>query len=183
MKNKTLLRILVPLLILAVAAGIYFVKDYNQKQEAARQLALAGDPAFVLQETSFDLLAYQAHGLPLILDFGADDCVPCQVMKPALLASHEKMLGKAVIKYFDVWKQPDLAVNYPVKVVPTQVFYLADGSPYVPSAEVEAAGLRFLIYNDRDSQQHMVTAHEGILSEEQFDLILADMGAKLEAKP
>lgn len=176
MKNKNLLRIIVPLLIVIVAAGIYLYKDQQEKQEAARQLALAGDPAFVLQETSFNLEQYQAHKLPLILHFGADDCPPCQEMRPALEATHRKTIGTAVIKYFDVWKQPELSQDYPIRVVPTQVFILADGKPYMPSEAMKDSGIDFQIYNQRDSGAHALTLHEGILSEEQFQLILKDMG-------
>lgn len=179
MKHKKLLQVLVPLLILVLAAGLYLYKDNQTKQEAARQLNLAGDPAFVLQETSFDLATYQAHQLPLILDFGADDCVPCQVMRPHLEAAHQATLGRAVIKYFDVWKQPALAAGYPIRVVPSQVFYLADGSPWLPSEALLSAGLRFALYDHSDTGRHALTVHEGQLTQEDFQLILTDMGIAL----
>lgn len=176
MASKKLLRILVPVLIVAAVAGIWLYKDHQTKAEALRQRALVDDPAFVLQETSFDLAAFQAHKLPLILHFGSDDCPPCQAMRPALESTHQKMLGKAVIKYFDVWKQPELAMDYPVRVVPTQVFVLADGSPYEPSKSVEDSGIEFLTYEDRETHEHKLTVHEGMLDEAQFQLILNDMG-------
>ncbi len=176
MTSKKTLRILVPILIVAVVAGIWLYKDHQDKQEAARQLVTAGDPAFVLQERSFDLAAYQAHQLPLILHFGADDCPPCQEMRPALEATHQKTIGKAVIKYFDVWKQPELGGDYPIRVVPTQVFILPDGKPYVPSAAVEESGLQFQIYEHRDTGEHALTVHEGMLDEAEFQMILNDMG-------
>lgn len=180
MKSKKMLRILVPLLILAVIGGIYLVKQNQERAKAAAQLDLAGDAAFVLEETTFDLAAYQAHGLPLILDFGAEDCVPCQQMRPALEAAHEGSLGKAVIKFFDVWKRPELAAGYPLRVVPTQAFYLADGSPWMPGEELKDSGLNFSLYNHQDSGEHALTLHEGMLDEEDFRLILADMGMQHE---
>lgn len=174
--SKKTLRILVPILIVAVMVGLWQFKAYQERQAAQQQLALAGDPAFVLQETSFDLAAYQAHKLPLILHFGADDCPPCQAMRPALEATHASTLGKAVIKYFDVWKGPELAQGYPIRVVPTQVFFLPDGSPYEPSAAVEAGGLDFQLYENKANGEHSLTVHEGMLSEEDFQAILKDMG-------
>ncbi|NLD34107.1 MAG: thioredoxin [Clostridiales bacterium] len=176
MSSKKWLRILVPVLILAAAGGLYAFKNHQTQQKAAQQLALAGDPAFVMEETTFDLQAYQAHQLPIILDFGAEECGPCQVMRPDLEATHQKTLGKAIIKFFDVWKKPDLATDYPIRVVPTQVFFHADGTPYTPSDKVQAADLSFSLFDHIDTGEHSLTVHEGILNEEQFDLILADMG-------
>lgn len=178
MKHKTLLRILVPLIIVALIAGIFLIKDGQRKQEAARQAALAKDnPAWLLEETSVDLDSYLSHGLPLIMDFGAEDCPPCQEMRPALEQAHEDTLGRAVIKFFDVWKHPELAAGYPIQVIPTQVLYKADGSPYTPSDKVLDAGLQFDFYHLRDTEEHALTVHVGILSEDDFKLILEDMGA------
>lgn len=174
--NKKVLRIIVPILILVAVAGIWLIKDQQDKQEKARQLAVANDPAFVLEESTFDLAAYQAHQLPLILDFGAEECGPCQQMRPDMEKAHQETLGKAVIKFFDVWKRPELAADYPVRVVPTQVFMNPDGSPYVPGEKVTASGLQFSTYNHRETGEHALTVHEGILTLDDFRLILQDMG-------
>lgn len=178
MKHKTLLRILVPLAIVALIAGIFLIKDGQRRQEAARQAALAGgNPAWLLEETSVDVDSYKAHGLPVILDFGAEDCPPCQVMRPALEKAHEENLGLAVIKFFDVWKHPELAEGYPIQVIPSQVLFTREGSPYTPGDKVLAAGLQFDFYNHRDTGEHAMTVHVGILDEDDFRLILEDMGA------
>lgn len=174
--SKRVLRIVVPILIVVAVAGMWLMKDHQQKQEKARQLAVASDPAFVLEESTFDLAAYQAHNLPLILDFGAEECGPCQQMRPDLEKAHQETLGKAVIKFFDVWKRPELAADYPVRVVPTQVFMYPDGSPYVPGDKVREAGIQFSTYSHRESGEHALTVHEGILTLEDLRLILQDMG-------
>lgn len=177
MKHKTLLRILVPVIILAVVAGLFLLKDSKRGQEKARQQALAQDnPAYLLEETSINLPAYQALGLPLILDFGAEDCPPCQEMRPALEKAHAENLGRVLIKFFDVWKRPELAAGYPITVIPTQVLFNADGSPYTPGEAVLAAGLAFETYNTRDTGEHALTVHVGMLDEADFRLILDDMG-------
>lgn len=178
MKHKTLLRVLVPVLILAVVFGIWLVKDGERKQELARQSALAeNNPAYILEETSVDLPTYQAHKLPVLMDFGAEDCPPCQVMRPALEKTHEDFLGHAVIKFFDVWKHPSIAGEYPISVIPTQVLFNADGSPYTPGEKVLESGLQFDFYKGGDTGDHALTVHVGILEEEDFNLILGDMGA------
>lgn len=178
MKLKTLLRVLVPVLILTVILGIWLIKDGERKQELVRQSVLAeNNPANILEETSVDLPTYQAHKLPVILDFGAEDCPPCQVMRPALEKAHEDFLGRAVIKFFDVWKHPAAAGGYPISVIPTQVLFNADGSAYTPSESVLESGLQFDFYSAGDTEERSLTVHVGILNEEDFNLILSDMGA------
>ena len=177
MKNKTLLRILIPVLIIAAAGGLWLMKDHQRQQSAQQQLAVAGDnPAFVLEDTTVDMEGYLGHGLPMVLDFGAEECGPCQEMRPALEAAHKKNLGKGLIKFFDVWKRPALSGDYPIMVIPSQVLINADGTPYQPSEQVQAAGLQFEKYNHRDTGEHALTMHVGILNEEQFRLIFEDMG-------
>ncbi|NLE68972.1 MAG: thioredoxin family protein [Clostridiales bacterium] len=180
MKKKTLLRIMIPLFILAIAGGLWLAKNNERQQAQARQEALTADnPAFRLTETSVDLDSYLSHQLPLILDFGAEDCPPCQVMRPALEKAHADHLGRAVIKFFDVWEHPDAAREYPIMVIPTQVIFNADGSPYEPSEEVRSA-LDFEYYNYTGTEDHALTVHVGILDEADFQLILADMGVRYE---
>ncbi|NLM86245.1 MAG: thioredoxin family protein [Clostridiales bacterium] len=176
MNKKTWLRILVPVMIVAIAGGLYLLKNHQERQKAQEQLQVAGDPALVLEEMSFDLKAYQAHQLPLILDFGAEECGPCQIMRPDLEQAHAQTLGRAVIKFFDVWKRPELAADYPVRVIPSQVILYPDGRPYVPSEAVQAAGLQFAIFDHIETGEHALTMHEGILTLQDFMLILNDMG-------
>lgn len=178
--SKKWLRIIVPVLILGIVAGAWLIKDSQRLEERRRQEELAKDnPAYILEETSVNLAAYQEHKLPLILSFGAESCVFCRQMHPALEAAHEKMLGKALIKYYDLDKHPAAAAEYPVRVIPTQVFFNPDGTPYEPS-EATAKALNFALYNSRETEKHVLTVHEGMLSEEDFALILGDMGVTYE---
>jgi thioredoxin 1 len=54
-------------------------------------------------------------------------------MAPVLKTMNAQMQGKAIIKFVDVWKNGDAARDFPVQVIPTQVFINDDGTPYVPS--------------------------------------------------
>ncbi|NLX82724.1 MAG: thioredoxin family protein [Clostridiales bacterium] len=177
MKKKTLLQILIPLVIVALIGGLWLIKNNERQAAQAHQAALTADnPAFRLIETSVDLEGYLSHNLPVIMDFGAEDCPPCQVMKPALEKAHEQNIGRAVIKFFDVWEHPETAGDYPIMVIPTQVLFNADGTPYKPSEKVEQAGISFDFYNLQGTQEHALTVHVGILDDAAFELILADMG-------
>ena len=77
----------------------------------------------------------------------------------------------------NVEKDEDLNFNEsivtPVQVIPTQIFINADGTPYLPSKDIN---IRFAMYNYKNTEELAFTAHEGVLTEKQFLAILKDMG-------
>ena len=231
MQNKKLLKILIPILMLCVVLGIYFVQNqedtYKVEEtkttqevnkiepetpskieealtetiEETETIEIAEEP--ILDETNIEDLVYEIceeepvcsiieypfhvdsieleslkqSGLPLFLDFGSEDCPPCRQMKPALEAMYEKMIGKAIIQYVDVWEYPEAAEGYPIPAIPTQIFMYPDGTPYYPSEEL-AMQIQFYLYADRETEEHLYTAHHGALNEEQMMLILEELGVK-----
>jgi len=169
-------RIVIPILIVVVIGVMWFVKNGSSPSSAPEITDLGAD--FSLNATEavdFEVLA--EHGLPVIIDYGADSCIPCKQMAPVLKKLNEEMQGKAFIKFVDVWQYPDAAANAPVQVIPTQVIFNADGTPFVPSDEL-AAQVQFTMYSHRDTNEHIFTVHQGGLTEEQMRLILAEMGVE-----
>ena len=81
---------------------------------------------------AFDFEALKARGLPMMLDFGSESCQPCRDMKPALIEINKQYQGRAVVKYVDVWEDTEAGADFPLSAVPTQFFFYADGTPYVP---------------------------------------------------
>lgn len=136
----------------------------------------ANDPNFTLHTEKIDLEVLSAYKLPMILDFGSDDCIPCKEMAPVLKAMNTEMQGKAIIRFVDVWKYTNGADGFPIQVIPTQVLVTAEGKPYVPSEEMQSSGIRFTMYSMKDTNEHVFTVHQGGLTEEQMRLILKDMG-------
>ncbi len=172
MSTKAWVKIVVPVCILLAVAGIWLLKNADKEPEQAR---LASHEDFVLEAASIDLEKLTAHGLPIIIDFGADSCIPCKEMAPVLKTLNERLQGLAIIKFVDVWKFGEAAKGFPVQVIPTQVFFTAEGKPYVPGEEVDIA---FTAYNYRETGERAFTVHQGGLTEEQMLVILADMGVK-----
>ena len=113
----------------------------------------------------------------MIVDYGADTCIPCKEMAPVLEKANEEFQGKAFIKFINVWDYPDAANNVPVQVIPTQVLFNADGTPFVPSEEL-ATQIEFLMYSHRETGEHVFTVHQGGLTEEQMRAILKEMGVE-----
>ena len=149
-----------------------------QSTEAVGGAAAAHDPNFTLHTEKIDLEVLSAYKLPMIFDFGSDDCIPCKEMAPVLKTLNAEMQGKAIIRFVDVWKHINGAAGFPIQVIPTQVLVTADGKPYVPSEEMQSSGIRFTMYSKRDTNEHVFTVHQGGLTDEQMRLILKDMGVE-----
>ncbi len=174
MKNKKLLvKIIVPVLIAAALTAIWALKTHSTPTPIDPKTGNIAD--FVLEASSIDLESLKKYKYPIIIDFGADSCDPCKAMAPVLKKMNEEMQGYAIIKFVDVWKNSAASKDFPVQVIPTQVFFNADGTPYVPSEKI---GIQFIKYASKDTGKHVFTVHQGGLTEEQMRAILADMGVK-----
>ncbi|HDP33737.1 MAG TPA: thioredoxin, partial [Candidatus Hydrogenedentes bacterium] len=62
------------------------------------------------------------------LDLGADKCIPCKKMAPILDALKEEFKGQFDVEFIDVWKNPESSKKYGVRLIPTQIFFDADGT-------------------------------------------------------
>lgn len=188
--NKRLwLKIIVPIIIVVIIGGLWFYKNSPKTSDNVTSTTTQSEttenatPGIALVTGYFpldvkeeiDLEELKSFGLPIIMDFGADSCAPCKLMAPVLKKLNTELAGKAIIRFVDVWKNPGLASNFPVQVIPTQIFIDAEGNPYVPSDNVT---LQYIQYNYQDSGEHAFTAHQGGLTEEQMLEALKEMGLK-----
>ena len=187
-KKSLILKIVIPVLIVAVIGVIWLIKASNNQpgetsspqniENGAELPEHLKDADFSLAVTAeVDFAALAEYGLPVIVDYGSDSCIPCKQMAPALKTLNEEMTGKAFVKFADVWVYTDAANNVPIQVIPTQVLFNADGTPFVPSDEL-AAEIEFSMYSDKTSGDHVFTVHQGGLTEEQMRSILKEMGVE-----
>lgn len=166
MDNKKILKVIIPICLILIVFGIWIYKNANKKVD------FINEEDFQLEASSIDLDVLKEYRLPIIIDFGADSCIPCKEMAPVLKTLNAEMQGKAIIKFVDVWKNGEAAKDFPIQVIPTQVFINSDGKPYVPSDDIQ---INFNMYNNRDTGEHVFTVHQGGLTEDQLRAILADM--------
>ncbi len=94
----------------------------------------------------------RASGKPTFASFGADTCIPCQKMAPTREAVREKYDGKLNVVYVHVGKEQVLASRYGVQGIPLVLFFDADGRE--------------------------VLRHTGLMSQDQIESKLAEMGVK-----
>lgn len=66
-------------------------------------------------------------GRPLLVDFGANSCVPCRQMRPILKELEKEYTGKAGVLVIDVYKFQNLAREYRIQLIPTLIFFDAKG--------------------------------------------------------
>ncbi|MFO7461322.1 MAG: thioredoxin domain-containing protein [Desulfatiglandales bacterium] len=67
-------------------------------------------------------------GRPILVDFGANSCIPCRQLRPILDEIRKEKAGKVEVLVIDVYKHQDLSREYKVQVIPTLVFFDANGN-------------------------------------------------------
>lgn len=180
MFKKQALKIIIPILIIIAIGAIWLIKNSEQQltldNTAVPDRSMSEAADFSLHVTGeLDLERLKSYGLPIMIDFGADSCIPCKEMAPVLAKLNEKLQGKAIIKFVDVWKYQKLAEGYPISVIPTQVFFDKNGKPYIPS-DPQASQMK--VYSLKDTNEHVFTTHEGGMTEEMIRATLKKMGLK-----
>ena len=168
--KQNIIRIAAALLIVLVVTGIWFVKKNDEQKDLIG--SDTDNPDFVLESSEIDLEQLKSYGLPIIIDFGADSCDACKEMAPILKELNSELQGKAIVKFVDVWKNPEAAEGFPLRVIPTQLYFDKNGNPYVPS---DPQGMGMTMYQT-DTKEHIYTTHEGGMTKEQFMNVLSEMG-------
>jgi thioredoxin 1 len=65
--------------------------------------------------------------VPRLVDVGAGKCIPCKAMAPILEQLRADYAGRMEVVFVDVWKDPAAGEPFAIRVIPTQIFYGADG--------------------------------------------------------
>jgi len=87
---------------------------------------LYATPSLSASEVSSDP-ALPIKEMVTMIDFGADTCIPCKMMKPILEELHQEYKGKAAIVYVDIRGRSDIPRKYRLRGIPTQVFFDTSG--------------------------------------------------------
>jgi thioredoxin 1 len=93
-----------------------------------------------------------AKNLPRVVDLGADKCKACKDLAPILVQLRKDYEGRVTVDFIDVWKNPKAGEPYKIRVIPTQVFFDAEGKE--------------------------VWRHEGFLPKADFVAKFAELGVK-----
>jgi thioredoxin 1 len=66
-------------------------------------------------------------GTVTMIDIGARQCIPCQMMEPILKELEKEYQGLAAIVFIDVNKNVAEGHKYRIRSIPTQIFYDREG--------------------------------------------------------
>lgn len=81
----------------------------------------------LLLTAGFVLRAADAPALPRLVDLGAGKCIPCKQMKPILAELTQEYAGLFDVVFIDVWENRAAGEPYGIRIIPTQIFFAADG--------------------------------------------------------
>lgn len=133
------------------------------------------EPLFV---SSIDEEALRSSGMPGMIQFFSTTCVPCMSMMDDLRAFYSENYGRVKVVALNIEEYPEAAMDYPVVVVPTQLFFTSEGELYVPSSRIRASVGGFASFVYTDTQELAYVVHQGVLDKEQMERIAADAGAE-----
>jgi thioredoxin 1 len=82
---------------------------------------------------------------PVLVDFSAEWCGPCKMMKPILKQLHEQMGDKLRIIKVDIDQSREAANAYQVQSVPTLILFHKGKTLWRQSGVLQASQLRTII--------------------------------------
>ncbi len=112
----------IKLLIVAIVAVLVVAALALRQKSASSDKATASAPAATAVSP-----APSPQALPRLLDLGADKCIPCKMMAPILRELQQEYADVFTTEFVDVWKNPDAGNQYKIRVIPTQIFFDANG--------------------------------------------------------
>lgn len=115
------------LIVVALIGAVAFVVEHKKRQgfACASGVCTLQDVKPVAQPAAAEAPA--AKPLPRLLDLGAGKCVPCKMMVPVLDELKTAYAGKLDVVFVDVWENPQAGEQYSIRIIPTQIFYDAEG--------------------------------------------------------
>ena len=124
---NTTARIVIIMAVVAVAALAFVARQNNKNTKAGPNkepvVAVTSAPS----GTNAALATTQTAKLPRLVDLGAGKCIPCKMMAPILVELRKDYAGRMEVVFIDVWENPDAGQPYGIEVIPTQIFYNAEG--------------------------------------------------------
>ena len=94
-------------------------------QTSMQESGAGSDERATAKQDSQDLAA---QPLPKLVDLGAGKCIPCKMMAPILDELKEVYEGTFDVVFIDVWENPGAGDQYGIRLIPTQIFFDAQGN-------------------------------------------------------
>jgi thioredoxin 1 len=106
-------------LILLALMSIYLCSCQKGKEDSSSSDVTA-------KEISEEVPNIKAE-IPRLVELGSVICIPYKMMAPILAELRKEYAGKLQVDFIDVKKDPETGRKHGVRVIPTQIFYDANG--------------------------------------------------------
>jgi len=115
------------LVVAALTGAVVFVVEFKKRQgfACAGGVCTLSDATRTAQPVVAE--TPQQKPLPRLLDLGAGKCVPCKMMTSVLDELKTTYAGKLEVVFVDVWENEQAGEQYGIRMIPTQIFYDAEG--------------------------------------------------------
>lgn len=124
---------IIPVVILIIA--VVAVVGIKNKKKAAQEAVGCENGMCVLPFPADKMLPEEtvteqttSQPLPRLLDLGAGKCASCKAMTVVLDEMKESFAGKLSVEFIDVWENEDANEQYGIRMIPTQIFFDAEGA-------------------------------------------------------
>lgn len=111
--NDNVIRGIILVIVVLAVFGVLYVKDLPFLQGS--------------DDTTPTEVTTTEENLPTLLDLGSDKCIPCKEMEPVLEELKNEYAGRMKVRFINVRIHPEEGNNYGIRLIPTQIFYNAEG--------------------------------------------------------
>jgi thioredoxin 1 len=118
---------IVAALAVTVVAAVTLKQNKDKTPDETNTVAAAAATNAPAENTGDKAAPVTAAKLPRLLDLGAGKCIPCKMMAPILEELKKEYAGRMNVEFIDVWKNPDAGKQYGIEMIPTQIFFDAEG--------------------------------------------------------
>jgi thioredoxin 1 len=123
----TSMKIVIVAALAVAVAGAVVLKQGKATGESQTETAAAHPSGLEAGTVTNAPPAAATAKLPRMVDLGAGKCIPCKMMKPILEELKRDYANQFVTEFIDVWENPDAGKKYGIEMIPTQIFYDAEG--------------------------------------------------------
>lgn len=130
--KKVILLLLVVVSLVAIAFGYCCIQLHNQLSLYITQADIDFDA-----DTMDEINELKTGGKPIIVAFGADYCPTCVSYRPYIKELNRIYGKEIVIRYIDTVEHESIRKEYNIELIPSTIFYYADGKAYQPNDSIE----------------------------------------------
>ena len=143
MLKKPVKTLLVALISVLCGTGIY-LGGCIFHQNSQRVMAATKSGTGIVIEASHNYLEPGKNRRMMMMDLGANTCIPCKMMVPVMDELAKELQGKLDVQFVDIYKRGDVAEKYKIYAIPTQIFFDKKGKElfrhqgFYPKADIMA---------------------------------------------